>query len=69
MMVTPTPAANPQHFDAVALAAEIEKRFGPAVSPSSEDGGTDASFIVRHPSALTSLCRFLFAKPAVRLAA
>ena len=62
MMVTPTPAANPQHFDAVALAAEIEKRFGPAVSPSSEDGGTDASFIVRHPSALTSLCQFLFAE-------
>lgn len=60
MMLTPSPAGNPQRFDAVALAAEIEKRFGPAVSPSSEDGSTTASFLVRHPPALTSLCEFLF---------
>ena len=60
MMVTPSPAATPQPFDAVTLAAEIEKRFGPAVSPSSEDGGTSASFLVGHPPALTSLCEFLF---------
>jgi len=62
MMATRPPAANPEHFGAVSLAAEIERRFGPAVSPSSEDGGTHASFIVGQPSALTSLCRFLFAE-------
>ena len=62
MMVTPSPAGNPQRFDAVTLAAEIEKRFGPVVSPASEDGGTAASFLVGHPSALTPLCRFLFAE-------
>ena len=60
MMDTTTPAANPKRFDAIALAAEIEKRFGPVVSPSSEDRGTDVSFLVGHPSALISLCQFLF---------
>ena len=62
MMVTPSPAVNPQHFDAITLASEIEKRFGGAVSPSSADGGPGASFLVGHTSALTSLCRFLFAE-------
>ena len=61
MTVTPPPTATPQRFDAVSLAIEIEKRFAPAVSPSSEEGGTDASFNVGHPSALPSLCQFLFA--------
>ena len=61
MMVTPSPAANPLRFDAVTLAAEIEKRFGSAVS-SSEDGGAGALFIVVRSSALTSLCRFLFSE-------
>ncbi|HXK06025.1 MAG TPA: NADH-quinone oxidoreductase subunit C, partial [Verrucomicrobiae bacterium] len=60
MMDTTTPAANPKRFDAIALAAEIEKRFGPVVSRSSEDRGTGASFLVGHPSALISLCQFLF---------
>jgi Ni,Fe-hydrogenase III large subunit/NADH:ubiquinone oxidoreductase subunit C len=60
MMVTPSPAGTPPSFDAVALVAEVEKRFGPAVSPLSEDGGTSASFLVGHPPALISLCEFLF---------
>jgi len=61
MMVTPSPAANPLRFDAVTLAAEIEKRFGSAVS-SSEDGGAGALFIVVRSSALIALCRFLFSE-------
>jgi len=62
MMVTPSSAANPQRFDAATLAAEVKKRFGPVVSPSGEDGGTVASFLVGHPSVLTSLCQFLFSE-------
>ena len=62
MTVSTSPAANPRRFDGVALAAEIEKRFGPVVSPHSEDGSGAALFLVGHPSALTPLCLFLFAE-------
>ena len=60
MAVPPSPAANAQSFDTTTLSLEIDKRFGAAVSPSIDDRGTDASFIVRHSSVLGSLCQFLF---------
>ncbi len=62
MMATPSPAADPRRFDAAALAAEIEKRFAPAVSPSNQDGGMDVSFTVGQPSSLAPLCQFLFSE-------
>jgi Ni,Fe-hydrogenase III large subunit/Ni,Fe-hydrogenase III component G len=59
MTITPSPTTNPQSFDIATFTAEIEKRFGGAVSASSGDS-TDESFVIRHPSALVPLCRFLY---------
>ncbi len=60
-MAAPPPPVTARHdFDTTTLAAEIAKRFGPAVSPLGEERGAGASFLVSDPLVLTSLCHFLF---------
>ena len=60
MTITPTSVSEWRQLDPSSLAAEIEKRFGPAISPSAADCGVHACFVVRHPSVLKPLCQFLF---------
>lgn len=60
MTAISTPVSKPQYLSPTDLAAEIEKRFGPVISPLTTDCGADACFLVRHPPALNSLCQFLF---------
>lgn len=59
-MTIPPPVSDPERLDMASLAAEIENRFGPAVSPSAGDCDVDACFIVKHLPVLKSLCHFLF---------
>jgi formate hydrogenlyase subunit 5 len=61
-MTTPVSISEPQQPQRLNLAsfsAELEKRFGPKLTPAT-DCGVDACFIVRHPEALKPICHFLF---------
>ncbi|MGH9553516.1 MAG: hypothetical protein ACRD3W_29310 [Terriglobales bacterium] len=61
MTVAPSPAANPQNFDATRLTATLDQRFRPAVAASkSGDGQFDREFLVTEAEALPALAKFLF---------
>ncbi len=62
MTVSPPPPAQQRMFDTTALATEVARRFGTAVTRTSENGGAASWFVVEDRSALVPLCRFLFSE-------
>jgi formate hydrogenlyase subunit 5 len=59
-MTFPPSEASQHGYDIGALGAQIENRFGPAVSPMADEAGAQFSFSVKRVPVLTSLCQFLF---------